>query len=271
VGFAPQLSSAIRAAVRAPDHSNRWESQLTTTHVRRLFLLHSLGLDADSWTPMIEAAHSLMPAIDLVPVDLIGHGSASDTAFVAADAALEVIRTARGYGAEQGLHLVGSGLGALVALHITDRSPSNVASLVLAGWPPPAPSPGESRANLVAAALETNGAKLFAADYLEGLGTIRDGRDRLTDAIVVSSTRGLIPAIRAAEAWRVPTTAVPAFPPCLIVRGALDVRVSEQAARQFADVLGAEFVNIADAGHLAYIDRPRSFASAVADFHTGLV
>jgi pimeloyl-ACP methyl ester carboxylesterase len=244
---------------------------LITTHVRQLLLLHSLGLDADSWTPMVEAAHSLMPAVDLVPVDLIGHGSASDTAFVTAAAAIEVIRTARGCGAEQGLHMVGSGLGALVALQIVTQSPSDVASLVLAGWPPPAPSPGESRANLVAATLEAKGAKAFADDYLEGLGTIRDGRDRLADAIVVASTRGLIPAIRAAEAWREPATTVPAWPPCLIVRGALDVRVSEQAARQFADLLGSKFVNIADAGHLAYIDRPRSFAAAVADFHAGLV
>jgi pimeloyl-ACP methyl ester carboxylesterase len=86
--------------------------------------------------------------------------------------------------------------------------------------------------------------------------------------MVTSSTRGLIPAIRAAEAWRPPAGGV--FPSTLIVRGAQDVRVSEQAARGFADLLGGRFVEIPDAGHLAYIDRPERFAAVVADFHHGL-
>jgi pimeloyl-ACP methyl ester carboxylesterase len=252
------------------DHSSRRENPLTTTQVRQLFLLHSLGLDADSWTPMIDAAHSLMPTTDLVPVDLMGHGSASDTPFETAEAAVEVVRATGRCGAEHGLHLVGSGLGALVALEVMTQCPSDVASLVLAGWPPPAPPPGESRGNLVAAALEAHGAKAFANDYLEGLGTTRHGRDKLADAIVVASTRGLVPAIRAAEAWRAPTTAGTAFPRCLIVHGALDVRVSGQDARQFADLLGGGYIDIAAAGHLAYIDQPRSFAAAVADFHAGV-
>lgn len=219
---------------------------------------------------MVQAAQSLLPAIEFVPIDLLGHGSAGDIAFEAVPAAAEVIRIARRRGAEHGVHLVGSGLGALVALGIAAQSPTDVASLVLAGWPPPAPSPGESRADLVAAAVETQGAKAFADQYLEGLGTIREGRDRLAEAIVVSTARGLIPAIRAAEAWRAPAPAGPDFPPCLIVRGAQDVRVSEQDARQFAELLGGRFIDIADAGHLAYIDQPASFAAAVAGFHADL-
>ena len=249
---------------------DRRDGPLTTTQARQLFLLHSLGLDADSWTPMIQSAQSLMPATEFVPIDLLGHGRAGDIAFATAPAADEVVRTARRRGAAHGLHLVGSGLGALVALHLAARNPSDVASLVLAGWPPPAPSPGQSRADLVAAALEVKGARVFADEYLEGLGTTRDGRDRLAEAIVVSSTRGLILAIRAAEAWRAPETPAAGFPPCLIVRGAQDVRVSERDARQFADLLGGTFVGIPDAGHLAYLDQPRPFASAVAAFHTGL-
>lgn len=215
---------------------------------------------------MAEAARELLPGPDLVPIDLLGHGGNSGREFSLDAAAEEVLRVAHAHGAAGGLHLVGSGLGALVALRIEARNPADVASLVLAGWPPAEPTPGERRADVVAGAVAENGARAFAEQYLEGLGTIDDGREALVDAIVKSSAHGLIPAIDAAEAWQPPSQA-DGFPRCLIIRGAQDVRVTEQAARRFADLVGGSYLDLPDAGHLAYIDRPRSFAAAVAGFH----
>lgn len=215
---------------------------------------------------MIRAAGPLVCGAALVPLDLVGHGSASGTPFTLDAAATEVLDTARSRGDRGPLHLVGSGLGALVALHIAAERPAEVGSLVLAGWPPAPPTAGRSRVGMVAAAIAERGSRAFAEDYLDQLGTNRQVLETLVDAIVLSSTRGLVAGIAAAEAWQPPATAAPGFPPSLIIRGEHDIRVSEQAAQRFANVLGGGFAAISGAGHLAYVDRPDAFAAAVANF-----
>ena len=242
-----------------------------TPHSRTVVLLHSLGLDADSWTEMRVAAHPLMPAANLIAIDLDGHGTSSGVSFELDRAVAATVVTARSRGAEEPLHLVGSGLGALVALHIASRDPATVASMVLAGWPPSPPPPGRSRADLVAAALSSRGATSFAAEYFTQIGARPDARQRLTQAMVTASANGLVPGIAAAEAWTPAATDLTTRPPSLVVLGAQDVRVQEQDAARFATTLDAALVRIPDAGHLAYVDQPIEFAATLADFYAKLV
>lgn len=59
----------------------------------------------------------------------------------------------------------------------------------------------------------------------------------------------------------------PTGTPTLVLRGALDKRVTEPAARALAEALGGRFEQIPGAGHLAYVDRPRQFGATLAAFH----
>lgn len=238
---------------------------------RTLILLHSLGLDADSWTPMVEAARTLMAGARLVCIDLPGHGGASERSFDMESAAAAVIDAARQLGIQAPLNLVGSGLGSLTALHIATEEHADVGSLVLAGWPPPAASgTAPSRAAQVTSALSAIGAEAWAQDYLAQLGTSPEARQGLSRSIVVASEGGLIQGIAAAEAWRPPTVPASRFPSSLIIRGANDVRTTERDARGFAELLGGRFANIPDAGHLAYVDQPKTFAARLSEFHGSL-
>ncbi|MER5648074.1 alpha/beta hydrolase [Streptosporangium sp. NPDC002524] len=238
----------------------------------RVLLLHTLGGNARTWAPVVGAGSD--PARFLA-VDLPGHGAHGEdpfdllTALTSVHAALDECGPAPA-------HLVGSGLGALVALRVLADAPHRLASLLLAGFPPGG-DPGRLRAT--AEALREKGMAGFAADYLAttlvtgggpggGSGSAPGndiGLAELTASMTGMRPEAFLGSLEAALGWETPVSPGPV--PCRVLRGEHDVRVTEQAARSLATRLGADYIGLPGAGHIAYVDDPRGFRELMDAFH----
>ncbi|WP_436763386.1 alpha/beta fold hydrolase [Streptosporangium sp. V21-05] len=256
----------------------------------RVLLLHTLGGNARTWAPVVDAGAD--PARFLA-VDLPGHGAHGEDPFDLATAVTSVHAALDECGPAP-VHLVGSGLGALVALRVLADAPHRLVSLLLAGFPPGG-DPGRLRAT--ADALRTKGMAGFAADYLaatlvtgtgpdSGSGSGPDGGSgsgsnggsgsgsgsggdsgpaELTASMTGMRPEAFLGSLEAALVWETPVSPGPV--PCRVLRGEHDIRVTEQAARALATRLGADYIGLPGAGHIAYVDDPRGFRELMDAFH----
>ncbi|GAA4197342.1 alpha/beta fold hydrolase [Streptosporangium oxazolinicum] len=229
-----------------------------------VLLLHTLGGNARTWAPVVDAGAD--PARFLA-VDLPGHGVRGEDPFDPA-AAVAVVHAALDECGTAPAHLVGSGLGAFVALRVLADAPHRLASLLLAGFPPGG-DPGRLRAT--ADSLRATGMAGFAAGYLAAT-VVTDGGPcgdvgvaELTASMTGMRPEAFLGALEAALGWEAPVSPGPV--PCRVLRGEHDVRVTEQAARSLATRLGADYIGVPGAGHIAYVDDPRGFRELMDAFH----
>ncbi|WP_330175945.1 alpha/beta hydrolase [Streptomyces sp. NBC_01498] len=276
-----------------------------TTRATPLLLLHTWGGDAGTWAPALRhlgaaGRHSEAP-------DLPGHGARAAEPFTvdgAVTAALSAAGAAagatdgaappyedetgsetrdpdKGAGAEGGetyadgarpVDVVGSGLGALVALTLAQRHPGRVRSLTLVGFPPAEGPEAARRPADTLAALERDGTDLFARNYVDStlLSADPGHRELLRRAMAATRPEVLLGSLRATLDWRSHARAAPLAVPCLVLRGARDHRVAAPAADALAEQLGGVSAVVPGAGHVAYLDEPAAFAAALTDFHGGL-
>lgn len=95
----------------------------------RLVLVHGTRMDARQWEPY----RRLLPGVEMVPVDLPGHGSRLGERFTT-DAAVAVIAEAvEGAGPGRRVVLAGHSLGGYMATVYAARRPGHLARLVLVG------------------------------------------------------------------------------------------------------------------------------------------
>ena len=96
-------------------------------------LLHSLGLDRQSWQP---TAEPLSQDFTVYALDLPGHGDSPGPhkLLTIEDYALGVIDVCTALGLSR-VHLVGNSFGSIVAAEVAVRCPHLVASVVLVGCP----------------------------------------------------------------------------------------------------------------------------------------
>ncbi|GLX94667.1 alpha/beta hydrolase [Herbidospora sp. NBRC 101105] len=236
-----------------------------------VLLLHTLGAAGETWAEVIGADQSRFSAPDLP-----GHGMRRDEVFDTAKAVATCLETGPRF------HVAGSGLGAYVALELLRAAPERVASLVLAGFPA---AGGPERVASTAKLLAEQGVEGFAASYMKAtlymgatprLGAARtdsaphaDGpaptpsQEVFAQAFLAMRPEGLLSALAAALSWRLPE----ARTRTTVLRGEHDVRVGEEAARSLAAALGADYVTLPLAGHVAYVDDPRGFREVLDAFH----
>ncbi|MFF2060911.1 alpha/beta fold hydrolase [Streptomyces sp. NPDC058200] len=255
-----------------------------------LLLLHTWGGDAGTWAPALPYLRAVGRPVSAP--DLPGHGVRAAEPFTlagavsAAAAARDRLlpRTTQedvegdegveegGAGAGRpggGVDVVGSGLGALVALALALDRPSRVRSLTLAGFPPATGPAAAGRLAHTEAALRRDGTALFARGYTDStlLSTDPARRDLLYRSMAATRPDTLLNSLRATLGWTGHAPPRPLGLPCLILRGAHDDRISADAAATLAGQLGGTAAEVPGAGHLAYLDDPSAFAAALAAFH----
>ncbi|MEU0526439.1 alpha/beta fold hydrolase [Streptomyces niveus] len=239
-----------------------------TTRANPLLLLHTWGGDAATWEPALR--HLGAGGRHLKALDLPGHGARAAEPFTVDGA----VSTALSASADV-LHpvdVVGSGLGALVALALAQRHPDRVRSLTLVGFPPAGGAEAARRPADTRAALNRDGAALFARNYVDSTLLSADPahRDLLRRSMAGTRPEVLIDSLRATLGWTAHTRPGPLGLPCQVLRGARDHRVPAAAADALAERLGGGSAVVPGAGHVAYLDEPEAFATALAAFHDGL-
>ncbi|MFC9744744.1 alpha/beta fold hydrolase [Streptomyces niveus] len=239
------------------------------TRATPLLLLHTWGGDATTWAPAL--GHLGAGGRHLTALDLPGHGARAAEPFTV-DGAVDAALSAYGTGAAGPVDVVGAGLGALVALALTERHQDRVRSLTLVGFPPADGAEAARRPADTRAALERDGTAVFARNYVDStlLSADPDHRDLLRRAMAGTRPEVLLDSLRATLGWRAHTSATALAPPCRVLRGARDHRVAAGAADALAGQLGGTAAVVPGAGHVAYLDEPAAFAAALTAFHDGI-
>ncbi|MFC8077087.1 alpha/beta fold hydrolase [Streptomyces sp. NPDC057307] len=237
-----------------------------TTRATPLLLLHTWGGDAATWGPAL--GHLGVGGRQLKALDLPGHGARATEPFTVDGAVRAAVSAHDG----ESVDVVGSGLGALVALALARRHPDRVRALTLVGFPPADGAEAARRPADTRAALERDGADLFARNYVDStlLSADPGHRDLLRRAMAGTRPEVLLDSLRATLGWATHAPATPLGLPCQVLRGARDHRVAATAAESLAGRLGGISAVVPGAGHVAYLDEPAAFAAVLTAFHDGI-
>lgn len=238
-----------------------------------LLLLPGLASDSQSWAPVRAA---LARHFRLILMDVRGagrsvpHDAPLTVALLAEDAValLDQLVIARA-------HVLGHSLGGLVAHRLAATQPARVDQLVLAA----------------SGAIDARGAGLFADlaeareaglpaelwfrllfQWLFRPGFFGDPRR----VAVAASLAAAYPYPQPTSAFRAqiaagvggaPREGAAITAPTLVLCGAQDLLIAPAASRaSFADVSGARWCELADAGHSLHWDQPAAFSAAVIEF-----
>ena len=253
----PSLTNAYTAAVSTVPYD-----VAGPTAGPAIVLIHSTRLTRAMWRPQIEA---LSDEFRVLAVDLPGHGALAEGTFgleAAADHVADVIETALGRPAV----VVGLSLGGYVGMALAARRPEIVRALVLSGA---TAEPVGRRAipyrSLAWAMGRLDGPRLHGLN--ERFFRSRYGPE-VADAIVAGGfwSQGGAGALRAITGERfLPRLA--AYPgPTLIINGEYDLLFRLTSAAFAASAKDARRVRLRGATHLANLDRPEAFTTAVRRF-----
>lgn len=228
--------------------------------VRRVVLVHGSRLGSSQWAPQRPL---LEPDLDVVAVDLPGHGARAGERFTL-DRAVEVVQAAV-RGGPAGTVLVGHSLGGYVALAYAERHGADLAGLVLAGCTATPTGLGAAAYRLVARLTQRLGPQRLAPRY-----------DRLLRRAYPAEV--IEPVLAGGwffdptpDAWREvmthcrPSMLTDVRCPVLFVHGRWDqFRLGVRPFRRVCPQ--AEEVVLPGASHLVNLDQPRWFAEAVRVF-----
>lgn len=233
-----------------------------------LVLIHAGIADRTMWTdhigPLAGAGYRV------IAVDLPSFGD-SPAAQVAADWT-DVLETMDALGVERAA-IVGVSFGAAVALRIAAVAPARVSALVLTSTPVPGADPSDR----LAAIWRAEGEAIDRGDIAAAVTTILDGwllpnapaalRDRVARmqhrAFDIQLAAG-DPA-EAPDPLADPTALGEIQAPALVITGAEDLPDFRTDAIERA-LPNARGLELADAGHLAPLETPEAFRSAVLEF-----
>ncbi len=236
-----------------------------------IVLSNSLGADLSMWDPQIEA---LTKTYRVLRYDTRGHGRSDVPAgpYAFDDLVGDVIGLMDAKGIERaafmGLSMGGmTGLG--LAIHHADR----VSHVVCADGRADAPEPFRAMWDLRIAAVEGGGLEAIAEGTLATWFT-EDWRQANPDAladvramVVENNPEGYIACCRALQGLDYFRHLGEAKAPVLFVGGSDDKGASPETMREMAAATpGGVYHEIADAAHVANINQPDAFNTAISDF-----
>jgi pimeloyl-ACP methyl ester carboxylesterase len=244
----------------------------TGVHGAPVVLLHPFPFDRRYWAPTVEA---LAPARRVIAVDARGFGESPPAgAFAIADLADDLAAVLDALGVATAT-VVGLSMGGYTALAFAHRHAARLAALVLADTRAAADSPETRRARDDARALiESSGAELYLDRSLPRLlapdappavlARVRALAEIRGDRIIAGLAALRDRPDRAAElaAIRCPT---------LVIGGTRDQVVPLEEMRGMSAAIaganpGARFVGLDGIGHLANIEAPAAFETALRTF-----
>jgi 3-oxoadipate enol-lactonase/4-carboxymuconolactone decarboxylase len=241
-------------------------------HLPPLLLLNSIGTDMGSWD---RALPHLLPQFRILRMDARGHGASDATpgdyslALLAEDAC--AVMDAAGIASAV---ICGVSLGGMIAMTLALKAPDRIRAL-LAACTSPQMDPASWGARLaavqaggMAAVADAALGRFFTPAFAKAHPEVVDSARAELTAMSATGYAGCGASIRDMSLMdeiagiRVPT---------LVIGGALDVSTPfpEHGARIAAAIPGAKTV-LLEAAHLAQIEQPSAFASAVRRFVSSL-
>ena len=228
----------------------------------RVVLVHGSRLSGAQWAPVLPR---LAPYVDVVAVDLPGHGTRAGERFTLTRCAGTVQEAVGAAPSGSPVVVVGHSLGGYVALAHAARHSADLAGLVLAGCSADPVGPGAVAYRGVAALTERLG-----AERMERL-TLRFLRHRYPPEVSEPVIAGGYHPGPTADAWREVMGGCRAAMladvgcPVLLLNGQWDqFRLGERSFVRACPAASVE--HLPGAGHLANLDRPQEFADAVLRF-----
>jgi 3-oxoadipate enol-lactonase / 4-carboxymuconolactone decarboxylase len=234
-----------------------------------LVLLPSLGTTTALWDGVVAELRRTAPALRVLRADLPGHGaSPAAESFTIGDLAEATLRLVDEVGGGR-FHVAGVSLGGTIALELAVRAPSRVASLAMLcsgarigdgdGWTTRA---GQVRASGTASLVVGSAGRWFAPGFLETDAT-RAGARALEQLLDIDD-RSYAACCEALAAFDRTASVADLATPTLVVSGAHDPVTTSEQLSILADALpNGRFAEIADASHLAVLERPAEAAELI--------
>jgi 3-oxoadipate enol-lactonase len=227
-----------------------------------IVLLHGWALDLNYWDALVPL---LAPRFQLLRFDRRGFGLSQGLPDIHRNVE-DLAAVLDAAGIDRAV-LLGMSQGARLALHFAQRHVQRVRGLVLDGAPAV-----EAETELPLAEcrrqLQAGGNSALQATILQ----LPPMQLRNADATVRSHLQAMVARYQGLDLLNPAAPAAPPDPtaiqaPLLIVNGSLDSAARREAGRQLQRAsTTARRVELAGAGHLALLDDPAAYASAVASF-----
>lgn len=241
-------------------------------------LIHGYPLCRQMWRPQVAAL--VAAGYRVVTLDLRGFGEseASDGPYSMAVFADDVANLLTCLGIERAV-VGGMSMGGYVLLNLIERYPERVAAAMLLVTRAAADDePGRMRRSSLAAEVAA-GRPQVVTDAFAGILFGHDtaaGRPELVKAVkswmTATDSRGLAGGLLAMRDRRDYLELLPSFRlPALVVGAEEDRAVPPEHSRALADGLpNARLCMIANAGHMANLERPEAFNACLLEFLAGL-
>jgi 3-oxoadipate enol-lactonase len=229
-----------------------------------LLLIHSVGTSKRLFE---ESVAAWPKGRRLLVPDILGHGESCKPPheFTISDHARALVDFARGVGVEKA-HVVGTSLGALIALEIAATDPGFTRSLVLNGCP------GWHLESQRMARLRANTARLIDENGLprrvQAFGAMNRTEPEFVEALNVDLQRAgrwLLSSQWAIAAFDIIPRLGRVVSPTLVLMGEHDWHVPTSYQLE-AGIRGSRFQLMPNAGHLSPYDAPEDFAQIVSRF-----
>lgn len=238
-----------------------------------MLMIHGFPFSSSMWEMQLDDLNDLLR---IIAPDLRGHGySEVEPPYSIAQYADDCIKLLDSLGIVSPVVICGLSMGGYIALDLVRRYPERIAALILtATRAAPDDEAGKVNRDKAIASVRASGVeplvkallpKLFSPTTLESAPELAEIVEMMMAATEANGVIGALEAMRDRPDERplLPSIAVPT----MIIHGVDDQIVPVAEAQQMAEAIrNAEFVQLADAGHLPPIEQPEEFNKVVARF-----
>lgn len=238
-----------------------------------LILLHAIGTNRHLWNRQRAV---LCQTYRVIRCDLPGHGLSPDadpdqTIFSMAAAVQNLIA----HLALVKVHVIGSSLGGMIGLALALESPESVRSLIAADVRADAPEAYRGMWDDLIAMAESDGMGSVASFMLtRWFGDAPSGTAEdvavVSQALRATTLDGFKASSRAIQGMDFAERLDQITCPTLLLAGETDGVLPQLMSDMCGVIAGADYVEIANAGHLPNIDQPDAFLGAITSFLAGM-
>jgi len=232
-----------------------------------LILLHAVGAEGSLWA---DAIRPLKGKFKVYAFDLRGHGESSLNGSLTTDHMARDLEFALEALGLRSYHLVGSSLGASVAVKLSAAGGERVQSLVISGVGLTPDSLLDDEIYGIRESVHYLADEDFSGQVAEALlipDAPQQGIDGLRDGILAQTKQNYLRALEAMKGADLADLAPNVSVPALVLHGVMDEFVTRgQAEALVAALPDGAMGQLEDAGQIAYLDNPAGFGAALSVF-----